>query len=320
MAELNERQNSPSENDSPREIGFPEFPQDYPPPSLAERIHTVFVGPEGLRAGWRLLVYVFLVAVLFLISQVILSSLRGVGLLRLMFVDKLLFVFEVTLPAVFLARMERRSFGAYGLSPRGFLHKNFWAGALWGIGAVSLLILVLNLAGAYSLGGIVLRSQRLAMFALFWGAFFLLVALSEEFLLRGYSLFTLTEAMGFWPAAILLSAMFGAIHTGNHGESGMGIVGAAIIGFFFCLTVRRTGSLWFAVGFHAAWDWGESYVYSVPDSGSLAPGHLLRSSLHGSRWLTGGTVGPEGSVLLFVVMAVVWIAFDRTHRQAKFPG
>lgn len=126
--------------------------------------------------------------------------------------------------------------------------------------------------------------------------------------------------MGFWPAAILLSAMFGAIHTGNHGESGMGIVGAAIIGFFFCLTVRRTGSLWFAVGFHAAWDWGESYVYSVPDSGSLAPGHLLRSSLHGSRWLTGGTVGPEGSVLLFVVMAVVWIAFDRTHRQAKFPG
>lgn len=320
MAEPNERPNPPSERDVPTEIGFPEFPQDYPPPSLAERIHTLFVGPEGLRAGWRLLVYVSLVAVLFLISQVILGELRGLGLLRLMFLDKLLFVFAATIPAVFLGRMEQRPFGAYGLPLRKLLRKNFLVGALWGIAAISLLIFLLSLAGSYELGPIVLGGRRLAKFAIFWSAFFLLVALSEEFLLRGYSLFTLTEAIGFWPAAVLLSVLFGAIHTGNEGENGMGILGAAIIGLFFCFTVRRTGSLWFPVGFHAAWDWGESYLYSVPDSGSLTPGHLLRSSLHGSRWITGGTVGPEGSVLLFVVMAVVWIAFDRTHREAKFPG
>ncbi len=320
MAEPNERPNSPPERDMPPEIELPGFPQDYPPQSFAERIHTGFVGPGGLRAGWRLLVYVFLVAVLFLVSQVILSSFRSLGLLRLMFLDKLFFVFAATLPAVFLARMEQRSFGAYGLPPRAFLRKNFLVGALWGIAAVSLLIFLLRVAGSYEFGPIVLGGRRLAKFALFWSAFFLLVALSEEFLLRGYSLFTLTEAIGFWPAAVLLSAMFGAIHTGNEGENGMGILGAAIIGFFFCLTVRRTGNLWFAVGFHASWDWGESYLYSVPDSGSLTPGHLLRSSLHGSRWISGGTVGPEGSVLLFVVMAIVWIAFDRTHRQAKFPG
>ncbi len=319
MAEANERPNPPSKDVTPQ-TGFPEFPQDYPPLSLAERIHTVFVGADGLRAGWRVLVYIFLVAVLFLVSQAILSGLRNLGLLRLMFLDKLLFVFAATLPAVFLARMEQRPFAAYGRPPRGFLGKNFWIGALWGIAAVSVLIFLLRLAGAYEFGPMVLAGRRLAKFALFWSAFFLLVALSEEFLLRGYSLFTLTETMGFWPAAVLLSLMFGAIHTGNEGETGMGILGAALIGFFFCLTVRRTGNLWFAVGFHASWDWGESYLYSVPDSGSLAPGHLLRSSLHGSRWITGGTVGPEGSVLLFVAMAIVWIAFDRTHRQAKFPA
>ena len=320
MAEPNERPNPPSETDIPSEIGISEFPKDYPPPSLAERIHTVFVGHDGLRPGWRLLVYFSLVAVLFLVSQVILGGLRSLGLLRLMFLDKLLFVFAATIPAIFLARMEQRPFCAYGLAPQGFLRKNFLLGALWGIAAVSLLIFLLRLAGSYEFGPIVLGARRLAKFAVFWSAFFLLVALSEEFLLRGYSLFTLTEAMGFWPAAVLLSAIFGAIHTGNEGESGMGIFGAALIGFFFCLTVRRTGNLWFAVGFHASWDWGESYLYSVPDSGSLAPGHLLHSSLHGSPWITGGTVGPEGSVLLFVVMAMVWVAFDRTHREAKFPG
>ena len=91
------------------------------------------------------------------------------------------------------------------------------------------------------------------------------------------------------------------------------LLAAAFIGFFFCLTLRRTGNLWFAVGFHAAWDWGETFFYSVPDSGMVAPGHLLRSSLHGADWLSGGSVGPEGSVLCFVVIALLWIAFDRMY-------
>ena len=99
----------------------------------------------------------------------------------------------------------------------------------------------------------------------------------------------------------------------------MGILGAMVIGFFFCLTLRRTGNLWFAVGFHAAWDWGESYFYSVPDSGGMAPGHLLRSSLQGPHWLTGGTVGPEGSVFLFVLLALMWVVFDRVYPDVKYP-
>jgi membrane protease YdiL (CAAX protease family) len=320
MDETHESSNPPPGELAPRETPAPEFPQDYPPPSFAERVHTVFVGPDGLRAGWRVLVYVFLVAVLFLISQVILGSLRGLGFLRLMFLDKVLFVLEVALPAMFMAQMEQRPFGAYGLAPRGLLGRNFWLGLLWGIGAISFLILLLNLVGAYDHGGFALHGRRLAEFAIFWSAFFLLVGLSEEFLLRGYAQFTLTEAVGFWPAAVVLSLMFGGIHTGNQGESAMGILGAAAIGFFFCLTLRRTGNLWFAVGFHASWDWGESYLYSVPDSGSIAPGHLLHSSLHGSGWITGGTVGPEGSALLFVVMILTWIAFDRVYREAKYPG
>jgi len=306
---------------APPEIApTPEFPPAYPPPSFAERIHSVFVGPQGLRAGWRLLVYLFLAAILFFISQMILGSFRTLGALRLMFLDKALFVLEVTLPALFMARMEQRSFATYGLPARALLQKNFLIGILWGMGAISLLILLLRVFTAYEFGTVVLHGRRLAEFALFWFVLFVLVGVSEEFLLRGYTLFTLTEAMGFWPSAILLSLMFGAIHTGNQGESWMGILGAAIIGFFFCLTLRRTGNLWFAVGFHASWDWGESYLYSVPDSGSLTPGHLLRSTLHGPAWITGGTVGPEGSVLLLVVMVLVWIAFDRIYRTAKYPA
>jgi len=297
-----------------------QFSPDVTPLASRERTHGIFLGPGGLRAGWRLLVYLFLVATLFFISQVVLNSLHMLGPLRLIFLDKAFFVLEVTLPALFLARLEQRPFAAYGLPARGILDGNFRLGLLWGIASVTLLILLLEAFHAYDFSGLAMHGYRLAKFALFWTAFFLLVALSEEFLLRGYTQFTLGGAIGFWPAAVLLSLMFGGIHLANQGENWMGILGVAIVGFFFCLTLRRTGNLWFAVGFHAAWDWGESYVYSVPDSGTLVPGHLLRSRLHGPRVITGGTVGPEGSVLLLVVMAVVWIAFDRTHRQAKYPG
>jgi hypothetical protein len=173
----------------------------------------------------------------------------------------------------------------------------------------------------FAFGHVLLHGARLARFAAFWALMFLLVGLFEEFLLRGYSQFTLSRGIGFWPAALVLSCAFGLIHLRNGGEQWRGLLAAAFIGFFFCLTLRRTGSLWFAVGFHAAWDWGETFFYSVPDSGMVAPGHLLSSSLRGSDWLSGGSVGPEGSVLCLVVVVFAWIAFNRiyphTHEKTR---
>src|SRR5450756_2021428 len=77
----------------------------------------------------------------------------------------------------------------------------------------------------------------------------------------------------------------------------VGALSVFAMGMFFCLILRRTGNLWFAVGLHASFDWGETFLFSAPDSGIVAPGHLLNSSFHGPVWLTGGTVGPEGSAM-----------------------
>jgi membrane protease YdiL (CAAX protease family) len=168
---------------------------------------------------------------------------------------------------------------------------------------------------AFAFGHVVLHGARLVRFAAYWGVMFLLVGLFEEFLLRGYSQFTLSRGVGFWPAALTLSCAFGLIHLRNGGEEWPGLLAAAFIGLFFCLTLKRTGSLWFAIGFHAAWDWGETFFYSVPDSGMVAPGHLLSSSLHGAPWLSGGTVGPEGSILCFLVIAATLVVFEGVYRN-----
>ena len=284
-------------------------------PSYAQ---TLFLGHDGLRPGWGLAFY----AVTFLAFQKLAVELAsshdfGAGGLWSMMLEESGVLLAALIPAVVLARVEGRPWKAYGLPGRQAFGKLFWIGAIWGFAGISLLMLVLYGMHVFAFGHIVLHGLRIARFAAFWALMFLLVGLFEEFLLRGYSQFTLARGIGFWPAAIALSCVFGLIHLRNDGEQWKGLLAAALIGFFFCLTLRRTGNLWFAVGFHAAWDWGETYFYSVPDSGMVAPGHLLSSSLRGADWLSGGSVGPEGSVFCFAVIAVLWLAFDRIYPSAN---
>lgn len=224
------------------------------------------------------------------------------------------------LPGFVMAQIEGRPFGDFGLPIRGAFGRNFWVGTLWGIVSLTVLMLILRATGAFTFGPLDLHGRRIVKFALYYAVFFLLTGFFEEFLLRGYSQWVLTRGIHFWPAAALLSISFGAMHGSNPGEARIGLVAVVAIGFFFCLTLRRTGDLWWAVGFHMSWDWGESYLYSVPDSGTILPGHLLKSSFHGPAWLTGGSVGPEGSYLVFVVLAALWVLFDRVYPEVKYRG
>jgi len=289
-------------------------------PASAHPLHKFFLGPEGLRVGWRLFLYAAVVTTMYMALGAALYYLPDLGIrgVRIDLIAELgRLVFVAAIPTLLMARIEGRPFGSYGLPRRGGFGKLFWAGTVWGIAALTVLMLCMHWAGVFDFGTVVLHGGRLVKFGAFWGSVFLLVGLQEELLFRGYPQSVLTEGVGFWPAAILGSLAFGGIHFWNPGENWIGLSGAALIGLFFCLTLRRTGNLWFAVGFHAAWDWGESFLYSVPDSGEKAPGHLLSSSFHGSPWLTGGSVGPEGSVLLFLVIALVWVAFDWAYRKPK---
>jgi membrane protease YdiL (CAAX protease family) len=283
-------------------------------------VQKIFMGQDGLRPIWRLAFYLITFRVLrFCLRAFIYYGWPDTGLLWLQAAAELGLAIVAIVPALAMSRIEHRPFGCYGLPLRHAFGKLFWLGVLWGFGSITLLLLALYGASAFDFGELALHGARAVKFALFWGAFFLIVGFYEEFFTRGYTQFTLTQSVGFWPAGVLLSSGFGVLHLGNPGESWVGILGAVLIGFFFCLTLRRTGSLWFAIGFHASWDWGESYFYSVPDSGGMAPGHLLHSSFHGPNWLTGGSVGPEGSAFLFVLLILLWVVFDRVYPEVKYP-
>jgi uncharacterized protein len=296
-------------------------PLPNPLKTLPEKI---FQGPDGLRLGWRILLYLGLAGAVayallpWLGTSFFSSSSSGVSRLWQEMYGEAALLIAALAPAFFMARIEGRSVDDYGLPRNRAFGKSFWTGALWGVLAIVLLLVLLRSVNVFYFGHLALHGPRILKFALFWGAYFLMVGLFEEFLLRGYLLFTITRSLGFWPAAVIMSLAFGAIHLMNAGEGIVGALSAAFIGFFFCLTLRRTGALWFAVGFHAAWDWGQSYLCGVADSGTTEPGHLLSPSFHGKAWLTGGSVGPEGSVLCFLLVLMLWGVFAWRYPKAKY--
>jgi hypothetical protein len=268
-----------------------------------------------LRAGWRLLVYLLLVVLLtvfggFLAKALHFPEIASTGLTATSMLAKDgLGILAALAAAALMGKLEARPFGLYGLPRAGAFGGRFWQGMALGIAMIAATIFLIRTFGGFSFGDLALHGSALWGYAALWAAAFVIVGFFEEFLFRGYAQFTLATGIGFWPAAAALSGGFGMVHLFNPGEDKIGALSVFVIGMFLCLTLRRTGSLWFAVGMHAAFDWGETFLFSVPDSGLIAPGHLLNSSLHGPAWLTGGTVGPEGSAISFVVVGIAAVLF-----------
>ena len=285
-----------------------------PPVGIAS---TIFLNEKGLRAGWRLLIYAAFVAAIGFGGGMVLRHFapptHGVFSPRYLFAGEIFSFVVVFGAALIMSRIEHRSPGAYGLPANSAFGKLFWQGFLIGLMEISALVGLISAFGGYSFGALALHGSDILRWAIVWAIFFVFVGLFEEFLFRGYTQFTLADGIGFWPAAILLSVSFGAVHLGNPGEGWVGAAAVVIIGLVFALTLRRTGSLWLAVGWHASFDFGETFLFSVPNSGVVFDGHLSNASLHGAKWLTGGTVGPEGSVFSFLTMAIFALVVNRLY-------
>jgi uncharacterized protein len=218
------------------------------------------------------------------------------------------------LAAWVMSRLEGRRLGEYGLPWVAGQGRLIFQGAVFGLAEIGAIVGVLAATGYYSFGSLELHGALLGKWALFWAVLFAVVGFFEEYAFRGYAQFALTKGFGFWPATIVTSAIFGAVHIRNPGESWPGIAGVVAVGIFWCFTLRRTGTLWFALGMHAAFDFGETFLFSVPDSGVIFPGHLSSAVIHdGPAWLTGGTAGPEASVLDFVILAIFFYVVHRMY-------
>lgn len=295
-------------------MNSPTFSSSPDSPSVAPKrvLPAIFQNERGLRSGWRLALYISVVFVLWIGCMTLLTEFvrpgRDANSPWVLGVGELVSFVVAVAAASLMSRLEGRSVGDYGLPLQGAFGKLFWVGCLVGLGEVCALMGLIATFGGYSFGNITLPGSALLSLGISWAILFTIVGLFEEFLFRGYTLYTLTEGIGFWPAALVLSASFGLVHRSNPGEGWAGVASVVVVGAVLCFALRRTGNLWFCVGLHAAFDFGETFLFSVPNSGVVFDGHLSNASLHGRAWLTGGSIGPEGSVFNFVTMGMVALA------------
>jgi membrane protease YdiL (CAAX protease family) len=170
---------------------------------------------------------------------------------------------------------------------------------------MGLIVAVLWAAGAWSgaLASISVAESAgmILLAALLW----LVQPAHEEGLHRGYAFVQLSRALSFWPAAAIFSLLFVWGHVGHEGATPISLAFAGLYTLVAAYSLLRTGSLWFALGFHGAWNFTQSFVFGLANSGGGPPQALITSRLQGPPLLTGGSAGPEGSLLAFAAIVVL---------------
>jgi membrane protease YdiL (CAAX protease family) len=297
-------------------------------------------GIDGLRAGWGIVLALVLTIIFTLaLNKLILATglvphnamQHSPGPLRVFLIEIGGIIATLAVTWI-MSQLEHRPMPTYGLGGSSKLLRLF-IGATTGLIAISLLVFALVKLGLLVIDQRLLTGYEVFRYAALWVPAFLAIGFFEEYLFRGYLQYTLARgiarlaprispgidprAFGFWAAAAIISFGFGALHGSNPGESPIGLLTAALASLIFCFSLWRTGSLWWAIGLHTAWDYGQSFVYGVGDSGMFIGHRLLATHPTGAPLWSGGATGPEGSILCLFILGLLALLINRTQPRTE---
>lgn len=279
---------------------------------MKEMLTRAFIGTDGkLRPIWRALIY-YAVARWLLYSRLFNFV---TGLLHLSpeltaggsaLSECLTFVVVLICTGAF-AIYERRRVDSYGLPIRLALRRQTFEGVAAGVilaGAVALGMIAL---GGMQVKGFAGSGCALALSGLAWLGANVCVGITEEFWFRSYFQLTLWKSIGFWPASIVIALIFTAEHYFfKTGENVWDVITLVSLSLLMSYSLSRTGTLWFAVGFHFAFDYMQLFVIGTPNGAQFPVGRLLNASFNRPAWLTGGVLGTEASFLMYPAVALLW--------------
>lgn len=207
--------------------------------------------------------------------------------------------------------VERRQPAELALRPFAIL-----AGVLSGAAIIGVPTLALFGAGSYEMIGYRGFGATLGVIAPI-----LAVSVFEEFLFRAVLFRILEQRFGPWRSLAFVSLLFGLVHLGNEGANPVVFVSVVLISALWCCVYMRSRNVWVTGLHHAAWN-TTVFVSGIPISGMLdwiekAP---LESRYEGPAWWTGGTFGPEGSVLTIAAVVVCLLALGWATRHGAHDG
>ena len=295
-------------------------------PSLLERIF--FSSSDGrLRSGWRVIVqtsFQYALALLLSLAAILIGLIGSLDTPQNLLAAKAIEVLALIISILAACRwLDRRRIADFGLQPArrwadftaGLLIAGLQMGAVFTIYQLAGWSVVQSFAWETEPVREVVRAAATLLLL------FLLVGFGEELHLRGYVLQNLAEGIGRWPAVLLSSLIFALSHIFNPGgKAPMAIVGLFAAGLFFAYAYYRTGQLWLSIGLHVAWNFFENPVFGFPVSGLAVPG-LIRQSIVGPPFWTGGVFGPEASPVILAILALgVGLIEIYKRLEARWPG
>jgi len=206
------------------------------------------------------------------------------------------------------ALYERRRVDSYGLPVNRAFGRHTAEGLIAGILMAAAVALGMILLGGMHIRGLAMSGGALVGYALSWFGTSICVGVAEEFWFRSYFQQTLWKAMGFWPSAVVIAILFAAIHYFfKQGENIWDVITLLSLSLLLSYSLLRTGTLWFAVGFHVAFDYMQLFVIGTPNGARIPVGRLLNVHFIGPAWLTGGVLGTEASFLMYPAIALLWL-------------
>jgi membrane protease YdiL (CAAX protease family) len=289
----------------------------------AAQLHIISLGAgKGLGFLRHPLIRILL-AVLFLVPAIALNNLFSYQVLDRLdepFLSMVQFPKAVLLiwALMFLYRrycLKVEGRPAYELSGTAW-HREFGIGTLLGAGMVILIVGLLAVFGAYrveSVNGPQVLLGRLFRYG--QGAFI------EDLLFTVIIFRLLEELAGTVIAYVLVSLLFGGLHLLNDFATPTGGLFIAIQEITLLAPFILTRRLWMTWGVHLFWNYFQSGVFGLNNSGMAHHG-FLEPVVTGPVWLTGGEFGIESSVVglaINLAVGVPLLLMAIGHKQIVSP-
>lgn len=151
---------------------------------------------------------------------------------------------------------------------------------------------------------------------------FLLVAVSEELMARGFILNTLLSKINKPLAVIISSIIFALMHIFNSSVNAIGLINIFLIGVVLSLLYLKRMSLSIPIGLHLSWNFLQGPVLGFSVSGHVTDSIFKITSKSGSDFSFQG-FGLEGSLiitLIFVITILYFYISNKRYMQAEKSG
>jgi membrane protease YdiL (CAAX protease family) len=290
-------------------------------------VKQVFIAPDRrLRATWRAVLFVFTYLLLMLGGMVALGLAAGgwveeIGFEGQVFLGGVFSLMSAGISSLlFIPWLDHRPLETLGLWFYDGWGRELLVGLGSGVAMISALAALLVASGGVALEPTGIGLEAALSWVGITGAIFVVGAVNEELMFRGYPFQRLVEGWGPIGAVTLLSGLFGLMHLGNPDPTALSTVNTMLAGVLLAVAYLRTRGLWLPIGLHFAWNFWMGPVLGFPVSGLELPGGILKAQAGEPAWLTGGSYGPEGSIVttVVVVAATLWLA--RTKRLGVSPA